>query len=710
VTTPGPRLGVPGLHLGAPGVYPAPVGARSRDVPAVRAVRLDVAGFAGVAPRGPANVPVAVESWSDYQRRFGRFEGPGRLPYAVAAFFDQGGARAWVVRVVPPRPPGVAATDPDPAAADATARHRLDPRAVRAGDGASLDIAARDEGAWGDGLTLTLSFVVAQRFTAERSERADRSADPARPVAAVGAGGIALPVADVPVGSLLRVTGPGIPGVGVLRWVLSVPRREPVRGRRVPVVLDEPLPGGGGTGPGGGVVVEVVTATLAVGDGDPAFPRTETWSDLGLHPAHPRALAQVLTDSSTLVAPSGPWPALPVRPAGPLLGAATSSLVHAGSDRYDRVVRRSFFDDEVSPDPDAGGPDGSRHTGVDALAAVPEIGIVAVPDLLYRWAPAGVTTVPAGAVAGRERGFAPCPVPEPPMELRVPPRPHLLDAVDDLDEILVRQRALVARAGPGRAFVVLLDCPFGLPAGQLQRWRAAFDPAAVPAADPAGDRAGAGTGDPSYAAAYHPWLGTSRDDDERDGLVMVPPSGFAAGVVAARELRRGLPWGPSNELARGAVAASDVTTDAERALLHGLGINVFVPERAGFRLTSARTLSREADYRQLSVRRLLIMLRLSLERELWWAVFEPHTGRLRTQLCVQLTAFLRRLFRAGAFAGDREDQAFFVHCDDALNPRESVAQGRLVIEVGVAPAEPLEFIVLRVALAADRDVSVEVRT
>src|SRR3954447_23096226 len=86
---------------------------------------MDVAAFAGVAPRGPAFVPVVddqwrddvpcveperprarsvavpVESWDDYRRAFGGFEGPGLLPYAVASFFEQGGRRAYVVRIVP---------------------------------------------------------------------------------------------------------------------------------------------------------------------------------------------------------------------------------------------------------------------------------------------------------------------------------------------------------------------------------------------------------------------------------------------------------------------------------------------------------------------------------------------------------------------------------------------------------------------------------
>src|SRR6266516_5504021 len=98
-----------GLRLGAPGAYVAPV----RDVgDGLQPVRLDVTGFVGVSLRGPVDFPVAVASWTDFVARFGGIinpasitptdpegrPGPGLLPYAVQAFFAQGGVKAWVSR------------------------------------------------------------------------------------------------------------------------------------------------------------------------------------------------------------------------------------------------------------------------------------------------------------------------------------------------------------------------------------------------------------------------------------------------------------------------------------------------------------------------------------------------------------------------------------------------------------------------------------
>src|SRR6266852_9064619 len=94
---------------------------------------MHVCAFVGVAPRGPVRVPlvdekrpdtrpsvettrprlrsiaVPVESWDEYRRLYGGFEGSGLLPYAVASFFQQGGRRAYVVRIVPSSGGGEAA-------------------------------------------------------------------------------------------------------------------------------------------------------------------------------------------------------------------------------------------------------------------------------------------------------------------------------------------------------------------------------------------------------------------------------------------------------------------------------------------------------------------------------------------------------------------------------------------------------------------------
>jgi hypothetical protein len=324
--------------------------------------------------------------------------------------------------------------------------------------------------------------------------------------------------------------------------------------------------------------------------------------------------------------------------------------------------------------------------GVDRMSLVAEIGLLSVPDLLWS------TTVPRAVVdlvpPRRPPHFAPC-VPDPPPVVyrTTPPDMVRLDARTELAEVQRRQLHVVALAERQRRFVALLDVPERLPVRAVARWRASFDS--------------------SYAAAYHPWLGVVRPDDPTRQAVLVPPSAFAAGILADRERRLGIPWGPANELAAAAVIAAETLTDAVADELHLLDVDTFRVERDGFRLSSARTLSLDPDYRHLSVRRLMTMLRLVLERQAQWIVFEPHTELLRRALRRALIELLRDLFRGGAFAGTTEAESFFVRCDESLNPAWSQGLGRLVAEVGVAPSQPLEYLVLRISQDTDGVVGVE---
>jgi phage tail sheath protein FI len=103
----------------------------------------------------------------------------------------------------------------------------------------------------------------------------------------------------------------------------------------------------------------------------------------------------------------------------------------------------------------------------------------------------------------------------------------------------------------------------------------------------------------------------------------------------------------------------------------------------------------------------MTMLRLVIDRQCQYLAFEPHTAALRRQVARTVTALLRDLFRAGAFTGATEADAFFVRCDETVNPRSSVDVGRLVAEVGVAPASPLEYLVVRVSQDTEGQLRVE---
>ena len=130
----------------------------------------------------------------------------------------------------------------------------------------------------------------------------------------------------------------------------------------------------------------------------------------------------------------------------------------------------------------------------------------------------------------------------------------------------------------------------------------------------------------------------------------------------------------------GAVSLADRVTPARHDELHQAAMNVLLSEREGVRLTAARTLSRDPQWRQLSVRRLVTMIRRTLLRQMQWAVFEPNGPALWSEIRHLLEAYLRRLYWANAFRGATESEAW-------LATRDGTVMGALIIRT-VRPDGP----------------------
>jgi hypothetical protein len=670
------------VPLGAPGLYPYP----DTPIRTLTRLRMDVCAFVGVAPRGPARVSgsdafarsirrtvaVAVESFDEYRQLYGGFEGPGLLPYAVAAFFEQGGRRAYIVRIVHDYA--------DPASNDLGVAQGNIPGATSTA-GKPLRLRARNEGDWGNLLRAGLSFI-------------------ARPLifdpGGVSFTGVELPLGmAVPAGELLRlnfgdgkrefrfvahVGAPFLPRT-IMEKETGKPIADKIDGRAkkyarqtgsiVSVTFDRAASALAQT-------IDVVTTTMAIDDG---AGRSERHQGLGLSPQHPRWIATVLTAESALVYPDASWTNSAVTPDDESLAfdPAASPSFRGGEDRYPDITPEDFFDplwtlgDEEPGD------------GVHALAQLPDLSLLVAPDLYspFPLARPRRLEIPA-SLAGP--AFTRC------VEKPAPPGPEPLvtDLVKlrldpaipgDFERIAALQMRLADFADKIRSFVVLLDAPPGLTQRRLLSWRSHFQS--------------------SYVAAYHPWVVVVRRDDQRNARIALPPSAPAAGIIARVENAFGVPHGPANVIGAQLVDVVETVSPAQHAELHPVGINVYVLERDGVRLTAARTLSADPDFRQLSVRRLLVLLRRTIEQQMQWIVFEPNNAALRAEVRQQLSVYLRHLFIAGAFRGATEDESFFVRCDDRTNPARIAELGQLFVEIGIAPSEPLEFIVLRLSRDAD---------
>ncbi|HVF45728.1 MAG TPA: hypothetical protein VM936_22060 [Pyrinomonadaceae bacterium] len=211
-----------------------------------------------------------------------------------------------------------------------------------------------------------------------------------------------------------------------------------------------------------------------------------------------------------------------------------------------------------------------------------------------------------------------------------------------------------------------------------------------------------------YGALYHPWLagrGGARFDDFRH----TPPDGAACGVLARRALTRGAWVAPANEALLDVVALTPQIQSGRRLDLQDVQLNLIRQEARGFLALNADTLSDDEETRQINVRRLLILLRRLALRHGAAYVFEPNSPAFRRSVQRGFEAMLERLFLRGAFAGATAAASFNVVTGDALNTRQSVEQGRFVVELRVAPSQPLTFLTIRLVQNGERGVVTEVR-
>ncbi|GGY07262.1 phage tail sheath family protein [Streptomyces hiroshimensis] len=85
------------VKISYPGVYIDEV---KSSVRTITGVPTSIAAFVGWAPRGPADEPVHITSWADYETQFGGLHPDSPMSYAVEQFYRNGGAEAEIVRVV----------------------------------------------------------------------------------------------------------------------------------------------------------------------------------------------------------------------------------------------------------------------------------------------------------------------------------------------------------------------------------------------------------------------------------------------------------------------------------------------------------------------------------------------------------------------------------------------------------------------------------
>ncbi len=195
-----------------------------------------------------------------------------------------------------------------------------------------------------------------------------------------------------------------------------------------------------------------------------------------------------------------------------------------------------------------------------------------------------------------------------------------------------------------------------------------------------------------FAALYYPWIQVVNPLNGH--MEYWPPSGHVMGIYARTDHARGVYKAPANAQIAGALGVQTQLTDADQGPLNLLGINILrvFPEQSQPVVWGARTTSTDSDWQYISTRRLFIYVEQSIEHGIRWAVFEPNNTMLWGKLKRTITEFLNRIQTDGGIV------SFYVRIDNALNPPASQALGQLYIEVGIQPAYPAEFIILRIGI------------
>jgi phage tail sheath protein FI len=281
----------------------------------------------------------------------------------------------------------------------------------------------------------------------------------------------------------------------------------------------------------------------------------------------------------------------------------------------------------------------TERTGVEGLEALDDVTMLVVPDLM-------------SPMPGQEVG---------------------------LDTIKAVQTMMIAHCEMLGDRVAILDPPADLTPQEVKKWRM--------------DIAGF---DSSYAAMYYPWITVM--DPATNQPINIPPSGHMAGVWARNDATRGVHKAPANEVVQGAIGLAYQTTKGEQDTLNPNGVNCIraFPGR-GIRVWGARTVSSNPSWRYINVRRLFNFVEKSIEGGTQWVVFEPNDRKLWARVRRDVTAFLKVVWRSGALFGSTPGEAFYVKCDDELNPPETRDLGQLIIEIGLAPVKPAEFVIFRIS-------------
>ncbi|MEV6871442.1 phage tail sheath subtilisin-like domain-containing protein [Amycolatopsis sp. NPDC051128] len=639
--------------LSYPGVYVHEV---SGGVRPLEAASTSTAAFVGLSERGPDTAATRVTSWTEFQRVFGSFTADSFLAHSVFQYFNNGGRLCYIVRV----------TRSDAVVANVTMANRA------ATPVAGFVFSAKNKGAWGNTLLLQIEdgtldpgnlFKLSVRRQVDATTLPDNplditpievfdnlSMDPSSPDFVTAVLGRDSGLVDVQVLSANTSVQRGVHRGGLgptLPLTTNLGFRISLDGDGYQTVV---LPNTVAT------VTTLADVATAIKTAVGALTRKKTSTDPAAFSSFACSVETVGTQSR-LALQSGTTSlvsSVRVQPAPVNDATALLKLGDAGGGRSEDgiAVRRPAKSDVV-------------QVG-DAAVVAPVTAATAGSD--------GVAAITETTFSGTF---------------------PLLDHVTDFSLLAVPGESTPAMADLGMAYCAnrpLQDVFYIAETGSHDDT----------AAEAAAFRAKLTTAN-SYGALYYPWVKALDPSGQSRDPILLPPSGYLAGLYARIDSSRGVWKAPAGTEAslNGVVGLAAELSDVDHGTLNPKGVDVIRRfPGSGVVAFGARTISADPLWRYVPVRRTAIMLRVSIYNGIQWAVFEPNDEPLWAQLRLTVSAFMTTLFRQGAFQGATPSQAFFVKCDAETTTQADIDAGVVNILVGFAPLKPAEFVVVEISQKA----------
>ena len=185
--------------------------------------------------------------------------------------------------------------------------------------------------------------------------------------------------------------------------------------------------------------------------------------------------------------------------------------------------------------------------------------------------------------------------------------------------------------------------------------------------------------------------------------ITLPPSSAVAGVYARVDRDRGVWKAPANVSLNYVIKPTVKITNTIQDNLNvdtvaGKSINAIRSFTGkGTLIWGSRTLAgNDNEWRYVPVRRFFNMAEESIKKATEQFVFEPNDANTWIRVRAMIENFLILQWRAGALAGAKPEQAFYVRIGIGQTMSAlDILEGRMIVEIGMAVVRPAEFIILR---------------